>query len=79
MHLDKFYVEASVNIKQKIVGLNFPEKLIFEDGRIQTPKVNEVPLLFPEVSLRDKISNPLLQTLDAFSSLYQLVTGKTSF
>jgi hypothetical protein len=28
------------------------------------------------VSLRDKISNPLLQTLDALSALYQLITGK---
>lgn len=25
-HLDKFYDEASVEIKQKTVGLNFPEK-----------------------------------------------------
>lgn len=41
-HLDKFYNEASVSIKQKIVGLNFPEKLIYENGRIQTPKMNEV-------------------------------------
>lgn len=41
-HLDKFYDEASVSVKQKIVGLNFPEKLIYENGRIQTPKMNEV-------------------------------------
>jgi hypothetical protein len=31
------------------------------------------------VSLRDKISNPLLQTLDSLSTLYQLVTGKFAF
>jgi len=31
------------------------------------------------VSLQDKISNPLLQTLDALSSLYQLITGNFSF
>ena len=41
-HLDKFYNEADVNVKQKIVGLNFPEKLIYENGRIQTPRMNEV-------------------------------------
>lgn len=41
-HLDKFYNEASVSVKQKIVGLNFPEKLVYENGRIQTPKMNEV-------------------------------------
>jgi hypothetical protein len=38
MQLDKFYAEASVDIKQKIVGLNFPEKLIFENGEIQPQK-----------------------------------------
>jgi site-specific DNA recombinase len=42
IHLDKFYREASVDIKQKIVGLNFPEKLIFKNGKVQTPKMNEV-------------------------------------
>jgi hypothetical protein len=42
MHLNKFYAEASVDIKQKIVGLNFPEKLIYEDGRVQTPEMNEI-------------------------------------
>jgi hypothetical protein len=42
MHLDKFYAEASVDIKQKIVCLNFPEKLIYENGQFQTPKMNEV-------------------------------------
>ena len=41
-HLDKFYNEANVSMKQKIVGLNFPEKLIYENGRVQTPKMNEV-------------------------------------
>ena len=41
-HLDKFYNEASVDVKQKLVGLIFPEKLIFENGRVQTPKTNEL-------------------------------------
>ena len=41
-NLDKFYNEASIDVKQKIVGLNFPEKLIYENGRIQTPKMNEL-------------------------------------
>ncbi len=41
-HLDKFYLEASVEIKQKLVGLIFPEKLIFENDRVQTPKMNEI-------------------------------------
>lgn len=41
-HIDKFYSEASVDIKQKIVCLMFPEKLIFKNDRLQTPKMNEV-------------------------------------
>ena len=32
-----------------------------------------------EVSLNDKISNPLIQTLESLSALYQLLTGKFSF
>jgi hypothetical protein len=40
--LDKFYDKASLDIKQKLVGLIFPEKLIFENDRLQTPKVNEM-------------------------------------
>jgi hypothetical protein len=32
-----------------------------------------------DVSLRDKISNPVIQSLDALSTLYQIVTGKFTF
>jgi hypothetical protein len=55
MHLNKFYAEASVDIKQKIVGLNFPEKLIYEDGRVQTPKMNEILAL---IMLEDRKLGP---------------------
>ena len=41
-HLDKFYHQADVSTKQKLVCLNFPEKLIFKNGRVQTPRMNEV-------------------------------------
>jgi site-specific DNA recombinase len=41
-NLDKFYNQADVTTKQKIVSLNFPEKLVFENGRVQTPRMNEV-------------------------------------
>ena len=40
--LDKFYNEASVEMKQKTVYLNFPENSIYENGQIRTPKMNEV-------------------------------------
>ena len=100
-HIDKFYNEARVDVKQKLVGLIFPEKLIFENDRFQTPIMNEIVSLImlenkeletikkgtkknfslqsPEVSLNDKISNTILQSLDALSALYQLITGKFSF
>ena len=83
------------------MGLIFPEKLIFENDRVQTPKMNEIVSLImlenkeldaikkgskknfslqsPQVNLSDRISNTLLQTLYALSSLYQLITGKFSF
>ena len=41
-HLDKFYKEASVDIKQKLVALIFTEKMIFENGLLQTLKLNEI-------------------------------------
>ena len=41
-HIDKFYNEARVDVKQKLVGLIFPEKLIFENDRFQTPIMNEI-------------------------------------
>jgi site-specific DNA recombinase len=40
--LEKFYSKASVDIKQKLVGLMFTEKLIFQKDGFRTPKMNEV-------------------------------------
>ena len=42
LHLDKFYREAKVDVKQKLLGLNFPGKLIYENGGVQTPKMSDV-------------------------------------
>ena len=42
MGLDKLYRQASTENKQKIVGLNFPEKLIFGKNGFQTPKWSPV-------------------------------------
>src|SRR5690606_20073515 len=38
--VDKYFVEANPTVKQKIVGLIFEEKLIFENGKCRTPKFN---------------------------------------
>jgi site-specific DNA recombinase len=42
MNLDRLYRDSNVELKQRIVSLNFPGKLIFENGRVQTPQVNEI-------------------------------------
>jgi site-specific DNA recombinase len=41
-NVDRFYDEASIDIKQKLLCLIFPGKLIFENERVQTPKLNEI-------------------------------------
>ena len=40
-NLDKHYISSSTAIKQRIVGSIFPEKLIFENQKYRTPKINE--------------------------------------
>ncbi|MBN2105222.1 recombinase family protein [bacterium] len=41
-HLKDYYLQADTITKQKIVSSLFPEKLIYEDKKYRTPKVNEV-------------------------------------
>ena len=41
-NIDNYYIEANVELRQKIVGSVFPEKLIFEKNAYRTPKLNEV-------------------------------------
>jgi site-specific DNA recombinase len=41
-HLDKFYKEASVDIKQKLVGLIFTEKLILKMINFKPLAMNEI-------------------------------------
>lgn len=40
--LRKYYEISSIEIKQKILSSIFPGKLIFEDNKCRTPKVNKV-------------------------------------
>jgi len=40
--LDKYYSAASLENKQKMLGLIFPEKLVFSDNTFQTMEPNEV-------------------------------------
>jgi len=40
--LDRYYQQAAIEVKSKIVSSIFPENLIFEETKYRTPKVNEV-------------------------------------
>ena len=40
--LDRYYKQAAIEVKSKIVSSMFPEKLIFEEKKYRTLKVNEV-------------------------------------
>ena len=39
--IDTYYVERNTITKQRIVGSIFPEKLVFENQKYRTPKMNE--------------------------------------
>jgi hypothetical protein len=55
---------------------------VLENKELETTKKGtkkNFSLQSPVVSLSDRISNTMLQSLDALSSLYQIITGKFSF
>ena len=41
-YLEQYYKSADLVVKQKIIGLIFPEKLIFEDKQYRTTKPNPI-------------------------------------
>lgn len=41
-NMDQYFEKASLEIKQKIIGSMFPEKLVFENNQYRTKRVNEV-------------------------------------
>ena len=45
LNLDAYYVAKNTEIKQKIIGSVFPEKLIFENNEYRTTKTNDVVTL----------------------------------
>ena len=56
--------------------------IMLENKELETIKKGSkknFSLQSPKVSLSDKISNTMLQALNALSALYQLITGKFSF
>jgi site-specific DNA recombinase len=45
-NLDRYYVAKNTEVKQRIIGSMFPEKLYFENGQYRTTKVNEAVSIF---------------------------------
>lgn len=43
--LPKYYQHAPLPVQQKLIGLIFPEKLVFEDEQYRTTEINDVLLL----------------------------------
>lgn len=41
-NLEHFYKQAPLEVKQKLIGLVFPEKLTYENTSFRTTKTNEV-------------------------------------
>jgi hypothetical protein len=48
-NLEDIFSKAPIEIKQKIIGLFFPEKLEYENGNYRTTKINQVLELFPRL------------------------------
>jgi len=44
-NLKKFYLSADVTSPLRILGSIFPEKLVLEENKSRTPKINEAVLL----------------------------------
>ena len=40
-NVDKYFIAKNTDVKQKIVGSMFPEKLVFENNEYRTPKLNK--------------------------------------
>ncbi len=40
--MDQYFEKATLEIKQKIIGSMFPEKIVFGNNQYRTKRVNEV-------------------------------------
>lgn len=71
-----FYNEATVDIKQKAGVFDFRWKLIFENDRVQTPKMNEIVSL---IMLEHKeLETMKKESKKNFSSILKLWTCRDS-
>ncbi len=53
-NLDLYFQLAPLQIKEKILGSIFPEKLVFDQGKYRTTKINEFLLLLQGKGLKNK-------------------------
>ena len=58
--LPKYYQTASLEVKQKLIGLIYPDKLVYDEGDYRTDEVNEVITLLSgkKADLRVKTERP---------------------
>ena len=69
--LDKAYFEAKVDLKREIVAAIFPEKLVFENEKFRTPKLNEgADVIYQITNQLRQIKN---ETTSVFPELSRLV------
>jgi len=69
--IDKAYFEAKVDLKREIVAAIFPEKLVFENEKFRTPKLNEgADIIYQITNQLRQIKN---ETISVFPELSRLV------
>ncbi len=73
INLSKYYDSADLFCKQQIIGSVFPEKLIFENGKLRTKKINEAVEL---ICRNNKVLQPSGKKKSSdFSELSNVVPG----
>lgn len=81
-NLPHYYNDAPVEVKQKLIGLIFPEKLTYENGKYRTTKLNDViALLQNKISDSDpskRRTDALLQTSVSFGTPNGIRTRATT-
>ena len=69
---------GNIQVKQRIIGSIFPEKLIFEKNNYRTPKVNNVVSLICRASKEASDKKKGTKTITSSSSFGVVPTGMTN-
>lgn len=65
-NIDTYYDVADTPTKQRIIGSIFDEKLVFENGKCRTTKINEVAV---QVCRKDRVSSSSKKGKHTFSDV----------